>query len=144
MTKDDALKLALEALEASQLLVHGNETKGGLVYCMDGYYSGCFDIDSNDKQTNEAISAIKEVLTQGIKMRNEDIQKEIDRMTNNRMDSIGTMEEQKEFDNKRNYVMIEKLIADVVTQLDKDPIDQMVDTETIIREFVKKIMQEKQ
>lgn len=65
MTKDDVLRLALEALEASQLLVHGNETKGGLAYCMDGYYSGCFDIDSNDKQTNEAITAIKEVLTQG-------------------------------------------------------------------------------
>ena len=76
-------------------------------------------------------------------MRNEDIQKEIDRMTNNRMDSIGTMEEQKAFDNKRNYVMIEKLIEDVVTQLDKDPMDQMVDTETIIREFVKAIMQTK-
>lgn len=74
-------------------------------------------------------------------MRNEDIQKEIDRMTNNRMDSIGTMEEQKAFDNKRNYVMIEKLIEDVVTQLDKDPMDQMVDTETIIREFVRKIME---
>ena len=77
-------------------------------------------------------------------MRNEDIQKEIDRMTNNRMDSIGTMEEQKEFDNKRNYVMIEKLIEDVVTLLDKDPMDQMVDTETIIREFVNKLMQAKQ
>ena len=77
-------------------------------------------------------------------MRNEDIQKEIDRMTNNRLtDSIGTMEEQKEFDNKRNYVMIEKLIEDVVKQLDKDPMDQMVDTETIIREFVRKIMENK-
>jgi hypothetical protein len=31
---------------------------------MDGYYSGCFDIDSNDKQTNEAITAIKEALAQ--------------------------------------------------------------------------------
>ena len=76
-------------------------------------------------------------------MRNEDIQKEIDRMTNNRMDSIGTMEEQKEFNNKRNYVMIEKLIEDVVKQLDKDPMDQMVDTETIIREFVRKITNER-
>ena len=75
-------------------------------------------------------------------MRNEDIQKEIDRMTNNRMDSIGTMEEQKEFDNKRNYIMIEKLIEDVVNQLDKDPMDQMVDTETIIREYTKKIVKE--
>ncbi len=78
-------------------------------------------------------------------MRASDIQKEIDRMTNNRFvtDSIGTMEEQKEFDNKRNYVMIEKLIEDVVIQLDKDPMDQMVDTETIIREFVNKLMQAK-
>ena len=77
-------------------------------------------------------------------MRAEDIQKEIDRMTNNRFvtDSIGTMEEQKVFDNKRNYVMIEKLIEDVVTQLDKDPMDQMVDTETIIREYTKKIVKE--
>ena len=31
---------------------------------MDGYYSGCFDIDSNDKQTNEAITAIKETLAE--------------------------------------------------------------------------------
>ena len=60
----EALKLALEALEASHLLIHGGETKGGLVYCMDGYYSGCFDIDSNEKQTNEAITAIKAALSQ--------------------------------------------------------------------------------
>ena len=77
-------------------------------------------------------------------MRNEDVQKEIDRMTNNRFvtDSIGTMEEQIEFDNKRDYVMIEKLIENVVTQLYKDPMDQMVDTETIIREYTKKIVKE--
>ena len=64
MTKDESLKLALEALGASHFLIHGSETKGGLAYCMDGYYSGCFDIDSNDKQTNEAITAIKEALAQ--------------------------------------------------------------------------------
>ena len=64
MTKDEALKLALEALEANHFLIHGSETKGGLAFCMDGYYSGCFDIDSNDKQTNEAIIAIKEALAQ--------------------------------------------------------------------------------
>ena len=75
-------------------------------------------------------------------MRDSDVVNEIDRMTNNLFitDSIGTMEEQKEFDNKRNYVMIEKLIEDVVTQLDKDPMDQMVATETIIREYTKKIV----
>ena len=64
MTKDEALKFALEALEATHFLIHGNETKGGLAFCMDGYYSGCFDIDSNDKQTNKAITAIKEALAQ--------------------------------------------------------------------------------
>ena len=64
MTKDEALKLALEALEANHFLIHGSETKGGLAFCMDGYYSGCFDIDSNDKQTNKAITAIKEALAQ--------------------------------------------------------------------------------
>ena len=37
---------------------------------------------------------------------------------------------------------IDKLIEEVVKQLDKDPMDQMVDTETIIREFVKKIRNE--
>jgi hypothetical protein len=63
MTKE-ALKLALEALEANHFLIHGSETKGGLAFCMDGYYSGCFDIDSNDKQTNKAITAIKEALAQ--------------------------------------------------------------------------------
>ena len=63
MTKE-ALKMALEALEASHFLIHGSETKGGLAFCMDGYYSSCFDIDSNDKQTNEAITAIKEALAQ--------------------------------------------------------------------------------
>jgi hypothetical protein len=38
---------------------------------------------------------------------------------------------------------IDQLIEEVVVQLDKDPMDQMVDTETIIREFVKAIMQTK-
>lgn len=36
-------------------------------------------------------------------MKPDDVNNEIERMTNHRMDSIGTMEEQKEFDNKRNY-----------------------------------------
>ena len=38
---------------------------------------------------------------------------------------------------------IDQLIEDVVKQLDKDPMDQMVDTETIIREFVRKITNER-
>ena len=64
MTKDEALKLALEALDANYLLVNGTETHGGLEQCMDGYYSGCFDTDSINKQTEEAITAIKEALVQ--------------------------------------------------------------------------------
>ena len=64
MTKDEALKLALEALDANYLLVNGTETHGGLEQCLDGYYSGCFDTDSINKQTEEAIAAIKEALAQ--------------------------------------------------------------------------------
>jgi hypothetical protein len=60
----EALKLALEALEANDQLINGTGTKGGLVYCMDGYYSGCFDVDPINKQTEEAITAIKEALAQ--------------------------------------------------------------------------------
>jgi len=59
-----ALKLALEALEANDQLINGNGTKGGLVYCMDNYYSDCFDVDPINKQTDEAIAAIKEALAQ--------------------------------------------------------------------------------
>ena len=55
-------------------------------------------------------------------MRASDIQKEIDRITNNR---------------RKVNMNIDQLIENVVTQLDKDPMDQMVDTETIIRKFVK-------
>ena len=64
MTKDEVLKLALEALDANYLLVNGTETHGGLEQCLDGYYSGCFDTDPINKQTQEAITAIKEALAQ--------------------------------------------------------------------------------
>ena len=60
----EALKLALEALEANYLLVNGTETHGGLEQCLDGYYSGCFDTDPINKQTEEAITAIKEALAE--------------------------------------------------------------------------------
>jgi hypothetical protein len=60
----EALKLALEALEANYLLVNGTETHGGLEQCLDGYYSSCFDTDPINKQTEEAITAIKEALAQ--------------------------------------------------------------------------------
>ena len=63
------------------------------------------------------------------KMRDSDVVNEIERMSNNL---------------KETNMNIDQLIEDVVTQLDKDPMDQMVDTETIIREFVNKLMQAKQ
>ena len=59
-----ALKQALEALEANDQLINGSGTQGGLVYCMDNYYSDCFDVDPINKQTDEAIAAIKEALAQ--------------------------------------------------------------------------------
>lgn len=60
----DTLKLALDALEANDQLINGTGTNGGLVYCMDGYYSDCFDVDPINKQTDEAITAIKQALAQ--------------------------------------------------------------------------------
>ena len=60
----EALKLALEALEANDKLINGSGTSGGLVYCMDGYYSDCFDVDPINKQIDEAVAAIKEALAQ--------------------------------------------------------------------------------
>ena len=62
-------------------------------------------------------------------MRDSDVVNVIERMSNNL---------------KETNMNIDQLIEDVVTQLDKDPMDQMVDTETIIREFVFKLMQAKQ
>jgi len=64
------LKQALEALEANYQLINGTRTKGGLAYCMDGYYSDCFDVDPINKQTDEAIAAIKEALAQEQEPRN--------------------------------------------------------------------------
>jgi len=60
----EALKLALEALEANDKLINGSGTSGGLLYCMDAYYSDCFDADPIVKQIDEAVAAIKEALAQ--------------------------------------------------------------------------------
>ena len=64
MTKDEALKLALEALENSDKLINGSGNHFGLEGAMDGYYSGCFDVDGNNKLLKQAITAIKEALAQ--------------------------------------------------------------------------------
>ena len=60
----EALRMALDALEANDQLINGTGTNGGLLYCIDGYYSDCFDVDPINKQTEEAITAIKEALAQ--------------------------------------------------------------------------------
>jgi hypothetical protein len=58
----EALKLALEALESSDKLINGSGNHFGLEGAMDGYYSGCFDVGGNNKLLNKAITAIKEAL----------------------------------------------------------------------------------
>jgi hypothetical protein len=58
----EALRMALDALEANDQLINGTGTNGGLLYCIDGYYSDCFDVDPVNKQTEEAINALKEAL----------------------------------------------------------------------------------
>jgi hypothetical protein len=60
----EALKLALETLESSDKLINGSGNHFGLEGAMDGYYSGCFDVDGNNKLLNKAITAIKEALAQ--------------------------------------------------------------------------------
>jgi hypothetical protein len=62
MTKDEALRLALEALESGDKLINGDDYKMGLHGCIDGYYGVCFDIPNHNKQTNKAITAIKSAL----------------------------------------------------------------------------------
>jgi hypothetical protein len=64
MTDKEAMAMALDALKANYLLVNGTETHGGLEHCLDGYYSSCFDTDPINKQTEEAINALKARLAQ--------------------------------------------------------------------------------
>jgi hypothetical protein len=78
MTKDEVLKLALDALESSDKLINGSGNHFGLEGAMDGYYSGCFDVGGNNKLLNKAITAIKEALAQPqrlwVGLTNEEIQ----------------------------------------------------------------------
>ena len=39
-------------------------------------------------------------------------------------------------------IIVERMIEDVVLVLDKDPLEQMKDTDTIIREFVEALIKE--
>jgi len=64
MTKDETLRLALEALESSDKLINGDERKMGLCDALDGYYGFGSDIEKYNKQTNKVIKDIKEALAQ--------------------------------------------------------------------------------
>lgn len=58
------MKLALEALESSHKLINGTENNLGLEGAMDGYYSGCFDVEGNNKLLNESITALRQAIEQ--------------------------------------------------------------------------------
>lgn len=60
----EVLKQALEALEKNYKLINGEGTRFGLEGAMDGYYSGCFDVDGTNKETENAITAIKEAIAE--------------------------------------------------------------------------------
>jgi hypothetical protein len=61
-----AAEMALEALEANDKLINGTKTHGGLVFAMDGYYSGTFDIDETNQQTEQAITALRQALAKPV------------------------------------------------------------------------------
>ena len=69
----------------------------------------------------------------------------LDRVTREKLQIRPREDYMDKFVFKRNNMNsnIDQLIEEVVIQLDKDPMDQMVDTETIIREFVRKIINER-
>lgn len=58
----DAAKQALEALEANDKLINGEENCFGLEGAMDGYYRGCFDVDGVNKLTDQAITSLRQAI----------------------------------------------------------------------------------
>jgi hypothetical protein len=60
----EAMKQALEALQANDVLINGSGTHGGLAFAMDGYYSGCFDIDGTNEKTEQAITALRQAIVE--------------------------------------------------------------------------------
>jgi hypothetical protein len=63
----EAMKQALEALQANDVLINGSGTLGGLAFAMDGYYSGCFDIDGTNEKTEQAITTLREAIAKAEK-----------------------------------------------------------------------------
>jgi hypothetical protein len=63
MKEQNSINLkAIEALKENLVLIYGNDAKYGLVDCIDGYYSGVFNTESNKEKTNEAIRLLQESL----------------------------------------------------------------------------------
>jgi hypothetical protein len=58
----EVLKQALEALEKNYKLINGEGTRFGLEGAMDGYYSGCFDVDGTNKETENAIASLRQTI----------------------------------------------------------------------------------
>jgi hypothetical protein len=60
----DVLKLALDALESSDVLINGKGNLEWLDWMAHGYYSGCFTVEENNKLLSKAIASIKDVLAE--------------------------------------------------------------------------------
>jgi hypothetical protein len=60
----EAMKQALEALEKNYKLINGEGTRFGLEGAMDGYYSGCFDVDGTNKETENAIASLRQAIAE--------------------------------------------------------------------------------
>ena len=60
----EVLKQALEALEKNYKLINGEGTRFGLEGAMDGYYSGCFDVDGTNKETENAIASLRQAIAE--------------------------------------------------------------------------------
>jgi hypothetical protein len=58
----EAMKQALDALEKNYKLINGEGTRFGLEGAMDGYYSGCFDVDGTNKETENAIASLRQAI----------------------------------------------------------------------------------
>jgi hypothetical protein len=63
----EAMKQALEALEKNYVLINGTERFLGLDQIKDTYYAECFDVDGINKQTNDAITALRTAIEQAEK-----------------------------------------------------------------------------
>jgi hypothetical protein len=65
MTQDEIIEMArqaLEALEKNYKLINGEGTRFGLEGAMDGYYSGCFDVDGTNKETENSITSLRQAI----------------------------------------------------------------------------------